>query len=163
MKKKYVAKYGSRISDAQARVFGPELERLKKKLGRGFTPDEVWKEGMRKSSPLCSYFQHDVKKAAEGYWRKQARDLINSIEVVIVKSGRETQQSSFMSVSVPEAKGRVYEDMDTIAGNPFLMDQVLTFAMDQAKRWREKYRNLQELTSIHQAIEKTEKRIRKGS
>lgn len=168
MKKKYRAAIHKRITDEQAAIYGPELERLKNKLGRGFTPDEVVQAAKKKNSPLHSFFTWDVHRASRMYWRDQARQLIGSVEVVIIKANSEESIRAYHSIQVPEVKGRIYEDVETIALNPFLYNQVLEFAMRQVKSWQEKYREYSELQHIFEAIDKVggkakKKRSKSGS
>jgi len=80
-KRELVARYGSMINDDDAKIIGPELERLAKE-GR-CDPDAIVKEASRKKSPLNPYFEWDDSEAACRWRKQEARILSRSVEVIV--------------------------------------------------------------------------------
>ena len=69
MKKKRVFKAApdADFDDKQAQIYGEELMRIAKKLGRMPTLKEILESAKDKNSPLHDYFEWDDRKAAEKY------------------------------------------------------------------------------------------------
>lgn len=84
----YRAVPGSRFTDKDASVIGPELISIVRN-----NPDEtqyadVVAAAKRPRSPLHKYFEWDIKRAAEQHWLEQARYLTRSVLVCWVNDKR---------------------------------------------------------------------------
>lgn len=145
----YRAAPGARFSHKKAAIYGQALEALKKSLGRAPSTDDIVKAAKSPKSPLHDAFQWDVKKAAESYWKAQARSLLNHIDIVIIRDGEQEQCSAFFNVrTVPGSEVTVYEDVGSVASNPFLKRQVVAYALREAEGWSRKYKTYSSFPSI---------------
>lgn len=82
----YIAKPGSRLSQRDARIVGPELQRLADEQGAslpGLAPVDVVEAARAEHSPLHPYFEWKDSVAANQYRLEQARHLTRSIEIRI--------------------------------------------------------------------------------
>lgn len=95
----YRAKLGSHICDEDARIIGPEIERLSAE-GKSSAPSIVY-EAEDNESPLHSYFEWDNSAAGRKYREYQARTLVRSITVTVVnKEGEKLNTASaFVAIS----------------------------------------------------------------
>jgi hypothetical protein len=153
--KVYTAAEGAQFSDAQAAIYGPCIEAIKKREGRA-TPETIVDEARDEESPLHDYFEWNNRVAGEGYRLGQARELCNHLRVVIRKDGEETRQKAFYHVHVQNADGkssRGYVGIEEVSTDAVLHEQVLQGALRRYRSLREQYRCLKELEPIHEVID----------
>ena len=100
--------FGKKISAEDA---VRELERITVIYGK-LTPEIIVKESMKQNSVLHSLFEWDNDKAAFNYRLQQARQLINNIEVKIIKNGGETILSNYEVVNI--GNGNNYKSVDVL-------------------------------------------------
>lgn len=74
---KYKARWGFRLSDADAQFLGEEVEKLKER-----TPEALLKSAKRKSSRIHHLFDWDEQSAAHKYRLWQARYYFSSYTIV---------------------------------------------------------------------------------
>lgn len=143
----YYAKVGSRFTQKDAETIGPELSRLA--ATGAMVPENVVKEAEAASSPLHPYFEWDNERC--GYlWRcKQARDMINSIEVVVISQGEKRKVPAFCHVEITPVE-RTTAGLDASKQSPYLTvervlseEDKLSQKIEEARRmlshWRERY------------------------
>lgn len=114
----YFALAGSSYTHADARVIGPVLQELAK--AGDVTPSQVVDAARSTNSPLHSYFEWDDKVAANKFRADQADDMIRSVRVKYVSSGRERvaraytvrtlaplprQNAQIISLPIPRERG----------------------------------------------------------
>lgn len=142
----YKWKQGSRVNfDAQK--VGEVCERLEKK-GR-LTPTALVDASRRSNAPLHNLFEWDDEKAAEKYRETQAAYLIRSIEVDV--SGVSEPVRAFVSVNV-DGESRQYMSVEVAMKSEPTREQVLEDALIELEAFRRKYKNLNELASVIDAI-----------
>jgi hypothetical protein len=71
------------ISAEQREAIRTRLAEIEAANGGRLTAAAVVQDAKRKSSPLHSCFEWDIRKAAESHWIEQARELITSVRVVV--------------------------------------------------------------------------------
>lgn len=91
----YFARQGSRFSNRDAQIIGPELQNL-----AGKTTEEIWKAASHKQSPLHPYVEWDKNKAALNYQYLQVQDMVRSIHVRAIVDGRPQEFQAFQKISV---------------------------------------------------------------
>lgn len=146
----YRARPGSRLTDREAAVVGPELAELARERGGGFTPAEVVDRARPEGSPLHPHFTWDDAEAARLHREDEARQLARSVEVVI--HTRETGGErlvpirGFHSVVLSDDPGadgaqrrQVYVPLQTVAQQDPLIAQVIANAGRELRGWRERY------------------------
>jgi len=95
------------------------------------TPDEVIREARSQKSPLHSCFQWNVEKAAMIAWRQQARDLIASFTITVVREEREYHVREFVEMPNKPLGTQGYAAFEDVKSNPkmarrFMDDQIRT-------------------------------------
>ena len=139
----YRAAPGSRTSDEDAQVIGPELARLTAE-GRNRAGDIV-AAARPAAAPLHPYFEWDDSAAAEEWRKSQARQLARSIVVVHTrdKGDDEYEIRAFYAVYVTSedrsAREHRYVPFYEIRADPELRDQVIDAAWRALRSWTERY------------------------
>lgn len=153
-----------------AQVVGERLESIKAKRN-ALTPELVLEDARQKKSPLHQFFEWDDDVAAEKYRLDQAGHLIRSVQVTFIDV--EPQQERQISLSaIPAApaldpkpvraflpiKGdsgqRSYVGTREAMGDPAMRRQVLERAHSELDQVSKKYRELQELSGVFEALDK---------
>lgn len=150
---KYLAKPGARISNDDARIVGPIIERIAKSSGGKATPQAVLGAARDPSSPLHRFFEWDNNKAAEAYRVEQASYLIRSIEVQYTGK-KEDRVRAFHVVTSDGSKG--YAPLPTILERPDLTRQLIQRARDEQASWARRYQSIRhaaEVAGIFDALE----------
>lgn len=97
---RYYARKGSRLTDVDAQLVGPVLERLASE--NRSSAEDIVEEGTKAASPLHRYFEWDDGEAAHQHRLSQARDLGRSIEIEVVALEDDTRKRvrSFLPVKI---------------------------------------------------------------
>lgn len=104
----YMARKGARLSDHDARIVGPELDRISREHGAdALTVVEIAND---ESSALHPYFDWDNNVAAANWRLTQARALMNSIEVVVKEADDKGPREMVRAFHI--VKSRYREDAD---------------------------------------------------
>lgn len=159
MKKIYKQRPGAVLirNDKEAQIIGSFLDR---EFPDGqITPRAVVEKARNPKSPVHKYFEWDDKKAAEKLRLVQARTLIKSI-VVEIEGGVESE--AFHHVFVKENKQSEYVRTEDCLNTQELWKQVLHNALQEAKRWSERYRAYNQLGPIHNSITEVERTLNYG-
>jgi len=162
---KYRSKNGAVFGDKKAQIYGEVLEEISKKNDGSITPQEVLKEAKKKENPLHDYFEWDNKKASESWRIHQARNLINSIEVVITYNGTKKEQKRYVNVrnndfEDDDETSRVYVVIEKAMSDPEMRKEVLQTAIREVEYWEYKYKEYKELSKIFQSISTTKAKLK---
>lgn len=127
---KYFARPGSHLTDADAQVIGPELQRLSRE-GLSSTEDIV-NEGRKPDSPLSPYFTQDVQEAAHKQWRVEASHMARAIAVEYVgPDNRKEKVRAFLPIKVAHYNGTrktkttEFLPIEDVAGDPVYAAQLM--------------------------------------
>lgn len=131
-----------------------ELQRIADDHDGELDPHEIVAHAKDQGSALHSYFEWDNKSAAHNYRLWQARKLIASFYVEMEgKRGRTVVTRRWVNVNpASEEDEQRYVDIDKALGNPTLRDQLLAMAQADMNRFRRKYRTLEELAAVMEAM-----------
>ena len=137
-------------------------EILKIKENCGLTPENVVDAARDKNNPLHDIFEWNNSKAGKQWRLQQARMFINEIKVII--EDKEIYVYENVKVMVDDVTvNREYKTLTEIKKTPYMRKQILKQALDNIKMWKEKYQLYnKELKLIFDAIERTEKKFRRG-
>ena len=140
--KKYTIKNhpGFYFNHKKANEYGERLANLKKKNGL-LNAEIVVNDAQKKTSPYHSEFIWDNTEAADKWRLHTARNLIGSIQIEIEEF--ESPVRLFESVIIDDIKQ--YEDIETIAENKFLINQVINDLKTDLSKLRMKYRRYTKL------------------
>lgn len=151
-KREFVARPASMINDEDAKVVGPELERLAKE-GR-CNPDGIVGEASEKSSPLHPYFDWDDSTAAHRYRKWEARQLSKAVEVRVTINGKQRLLPLLISVGfeVPDPEDadetivvRTYQTPNQIKKHPSMVHSVIEDARRDLLSVTRRYRQYLEM------------------
>jgi hypothetical protein len=163
-KREWSWKPGSRYS-VPAEVAGEVLEQIREQNG-GITPAAVVDEASDPDHPLHDTFCWDDSEAACKYRLAQARQLINSVRVVVRGS---SPTPAFINVTIQQnveadlSASRGYLPSAEVMASVDYRDQALEEALRALRGWEMRYRHLEELAGIMAAIDKVKKKNRKPS
>lgn len=132
------------------------LESIRTKT-EGLRDDEIVQAARPKNHTLHNWFEWDDGEAAKEHRRAQARLLIRSL-VVTYKETPEVKVRVYEveKKSRPCDKQRtVYSTTEEVLSNPESRDRLIAAAIKSAMEFRARFKNLHELDSIIEAIEKT--------
>lgn len=134
-------------------ITGELLERVQEQNGGIITPHAVVDAARPTSSPIHSAFEWDDWRAGELYRQEQARGLIRSVRVLVNVQNAETQPvRAFLNVKMTE-QGSGYVAVREALTTPAYRDQILVDALAELKAWQARYKQLNELAGIFEAIE----------
>jgi hypothetical protein len=152
----YGWKSGTRFKRNVAQAVGDRLDDLRLRNG-GLRPEDVVADAKPDDSPLHPLFEWDDTTAANGYRLVQAREVIRSIVVVSSEdSAHPDSMRAFVrvsSVGEDDERGAAYTHIDEAMANTRMREEVLSRAKGELAAWSKRYRQLQELASVHAAIE----------
>lgn len=133
------------------------------------TPQAVVADARPVRSPLHKCFEWDDTTAGPLWREEQARAMIRSIRVVKYENdgdgdGAEGNPPSeptrcYVNVNVPEI-GRCYVTTTVAASDAQLREQMVNAALQGLRAWSARYRELQELQPIVEAIHQVEEQLR---
>lgn len=133
-----------------AQTVGEVCEELERSEA-GLTPQSLLDASRNENAPLHNAFEWDDTIAAEKWRIEQARQLIANIRIVRSTDADERDKVRGF-VSTPGRQG-VYVSMDTALRR----DELRSYLLEQAKRdsqiFLAKYRKLEELASVTEAME----------
>ncbi len=123
---KYVARKGYRISNSDAAVIGPVLEKIPKKKR---TASHVVEMAVRPASPLHKFFEWNDTTAAHQHRLHQARQLFQSY-TIIYSDGRESRPVPRMislkfATKYKEKGEQYYLTIDELSEDEALAEQYL--------------------------------------
>lgn len=119
------------------------------------TPQLVLEHAKSPQSPLHSHFEWDNDEAAESYRLLQASNLIRRVKVTILPhDGGEPQLvRAFVSLQ-DDRDGTVgYRPMQAVLASAELRAELLRTAKSELKAFRNKYRQLKELSDVFASME----------
>ena len=142
----------------RASVVYREMEKLEKKNRGVLLPEMLVQAARKKSSPIHDCFEWDERKAAAGYRREQARQLIKGV-VVVYETEEETinEVRAFVSI-LPEngrGKDRYYTRTARVVKSKPLSDNVRAQILAELLAVKKKYEQFQDgnLQRIWKAVE----------
>jgi len=132
-----------------AQTVGEMLEDMSAK-GIEVTPEAVLEASRNENSPTHCEFEWDDTVAAEKYRLEQARNLIIHIRIV----REEQEQNEYKPrgfVSIPGGRA-AYVPLETALGKDEYRDHLLKQAKNDTEIYLAKYRKLEELAGVTQAM-----------
>ena len=151
-------KKGYRNSGIDPAAAHAELERLRTAGDGKLKPAEVVSAAKNENSVLHPAFQWDGRKAASEWRLYQARNLIRSIEIVLVDNPDiQTRAYEVRTISAdsktPSPTINVYSSIEDILADPMARDELLGRAIKDALTFRRRYQALSELSQVFKAVD----------
>ena len=157
-RKKYSAAPGAQFSHADAKKYGPAVQKAMESNGGILKPEDLVLAARNTRNPLNRYFEWSNRKAADKFRISQARHLINHLCVeVIVKGKRVTRRDNISVLLTPDMKNknRVYVDLKAVSENPNFKQQMIEYALKELEIWQQRYRECTDLKKINYVIDRT--------
>lgn len=149
---RYSWKPGSRFR-VKASVAGAALDALRARTGGGLTPAAVVEAASSPRHPLHPCFVWDDTEAARKWRDLQARNLINSVRVVVAGGEAAGPRVAYVSVAVREG-GRNYLPAAAVMGDDEYRAASLAEAVAALRGWRVRYGHLRELADVFAAADR---------
>lgn len=165
----YFAVIGSGLTDKDAQIIGPEIERLEE-AGLS-TPKGVREAARPEDSPLHEYvFDCETDEAAEKHYLNRAGHILRSIQVEVTYSRGGQPVTHRMRSHRPvwiehpgdeePPRERRYVSIMRIRQDVELSVQVWQDGLRQLQLWRSRFKELDDVFGpVFRAIEETEKRL----
>lgn len=134
-------------------IYVAELQRLNHEQGGILPPEKVVQAAKPPLSVLHPYFEWNEGTAADNFRLWQARQLLRIVVRYEPRVGREVRV--FVSLSTDRVKtGGGYRELITVLKKPNLRAQLLTDAIAELQRMRQRYADLRELAAVFAEIDK---------
>jgi hypothetical protein len=129
-------------SQASASRVGKELAALELQLGDDFNPRAVIDFARKRGSELHKLFEWNDGRAAQKFREKQARTVIQSIRVVVMKSGKAEQKRVYVNVrqATADKSGGSYKRIEKLTEAE--VDVVRMDAEQDLRQWLGRYEEL---------------------
>lgn len=139
-----------------AQAAGERIDELKNSLGRNLKADDIVTDARSGRSPLHKVFDWDDRTAAHQHRLQIARILMASIVTIYVDVTKPDEPArqirSYVSLRDKGTKrGRTFYPMAQVLSDEDKRNQLLRSALAEFRAWRDRYRQLQELTEIFEA------------
>jgi hypothetical protein len=134
-----------------------ELELISKKSGT-LNPHDVVVFAKNPKTILHSCFTWDDTEAAQQWRLHQARMIIRVVVNVISTEDDEKEYRMFVSLRADRQAGIGYRPLISILGDEELKVQMLEEAHEEMQLFKEKYKDLKELTEVFVAMDKVSRK-----
>lgn len=132
-----------------ANIAGQMCEALESSVG--LSAQTLLDANRQEDAPLHSEFEWDDEKAAEGYRLSQARHIINCLCIKAEEAPNKEPIRAFFKVERNESN---YNNLETILQSEDSYAALLQAALSELKAFEKKYKQLKELASIFEELEK---------
>lgn len=143
-----------------------ELLKIMRKHKGILKPEHVILEAQDEDHPLHDRFQWDDSKAGHEYRLWQARHLIGSVELKIVrldpKTKKNVEYATKQFVSLPSNRKRGvsgYSSISEVMNDADKLAELEELAIMELKNVKDRYSEVQKLKSVWSAIEKVEAKV----
>jgi len=155
-------------SRPRAEIAYTEIERISVENHGKVTAEVVVTESKAKDAPLHECFDWNNKSASHKWRLHQAREIMNSIEVVLLEEtdeGRKELASApaFVSIEQYEPDGDGYRPITLVMDSPELREKLIQQAWRDLESWMKRYNHLTEFASVHTAIREAQKSKKRAS
>lgn len=138
------------IYKTDANVAGKVLEELNNTVG--LTNENLVNASRPEDAPLHNEFEWDDSIAAEKYRNVQAGKMINLLAVRIEEQNDEPVRA-FYTLNAKIGSGGNYDNIRKIMVDSEKKERLLDIALRELKQFKEKYKMLNELAVVFEAIE----------
>ena len=155
---KMVYEWGRNSYKVPAQDVGNVIEQIATNEGR-CTPHALIEAAAPEDSPVHSLFTWDDTKAATNWRTHEARNVINSITVRVIREGDEMPAPAFVSVGhvkATQGMGEGYRPLSVVLDDPAMAEEAVWQAIMQLRAVERRYKSLKQLAPVWDAVEKVE-------
>ena len=151
-----VYEWGSRRFGVDPQAVGETVTRLARQNGGVCPPSLLVDESRPPESPTHKLFTWDDVSAAESWRRQEARQVVKSLRVITEET--RSKPSAFVHVTVHTEDGprEGYKPFYEVVANEEHRAQALAEALQYLNGFRRRYRHLNELQPVFDAIDAVE-------
>lgn len=132
-----------------------ELRRLFADNGGALTPEAIVEAARAEESALHDKFDWDDSEAAHAWRIHQARNLLRVVVTYIGPAEDQICTRVFVSLTTDRTKGGDgYREIEAVMSNQEYRDQLLADALEEMRRFEQKYSALKELAGVFSAMRK---------
>lgn len=142
---------GFRVKGITAAALNKHIEAVEAQHGHRATAQEILDSARPKRSPIYHLFEWDNKKAAEEHRLGKARYLLRAVMVSYYIE--KTRRTVDVRAHVFSPRSQAYMSIREVLNDEDERTALLNKALEELRAWRERYRALNELASIFQAID----------
>ena len=149
-----------RSSPVSAQVAGERLEQIRQANDGLLRSTDVVEDARPKTAPLHSCFEWNNTTAGALYRESQARQLINSIEIVRAPENvadEPRREVAFVSIAKPYVTNQGYVATSEAMADPDQREFVLEQALSQFRALKRRYGHLEELAHVWAAIDELDR------
>ena len=148
-----VYEWGSRRFGVDPQLVGETVATLAQENGGVCPPAALVDASRPQDAPTHKLFTWDDDAAAEAWRRQEARNVVRCLRVV--SEGSKAKPSAFLHVNIVSGDGpkEGYAPFATVVADDGMRDQALKEALSYLNGFRRRYRHLQELSPVLDAIE----------
>ena len=119
--------YGVFNAAVSAQIVGERIESLRAEIGEGITPTDLLTDATPESAPTHNLFEWDDTEAGYLYREHQARNVLNTLRLVVAASPDQTANATVViaNVSVREKGGRAYFPMTSVLQHADMIESAL--------------------------------------
>ena len=154
-----VYQWKGRKFNMDANIVGKEVEKLEKEQGE-ITARGLVNAARPEDSPLHSLFEWDDAKAAEGFRRRQALDIIIHLAIVREDTPEPTTVRAYMNVADeadnPTRRTGTFINTEDAFKDAEKRGLILRCAIRELREIKAKYNALTELAEVFEAIDALE-------
>lgn len=162
MEKKYT--YKGYSFPVKPDIAGKHLEELYEESMGELTPEIVVENAKKKNSPIHPCFEWNDKKAAKKHRLHQARMLMSSINIKVIKDdGRKIDVPKFVNIKVDRMGNLTHSNLHREHSSYMSIEKVMEVeelteyvkeqAMREILRWKDKYAHVSEFSELCAKIE----------
>jgi len=142
------------LGNVKAQAVGNEIEFLIKQNGGTIIPSTIVKAAQNNVSPLHPCFEWDDRKAAIAYREEQAQYILRQIVIVENEDSDDPViVRAFAHITTDDNEG-YYTTIKHATEEPELYENILEQAIAELKAAKEKYKTLDKLKDVWDAISK---------
>ena len=136
---------------------GEQIEKIRGKQRGIILPEDLVEDAESIDSPLHKCFEWDDRKAAHASRIRQAGYILRHL--VVASTNQELEQRSIRAYVVIQ-RGKpeeAYTSFSEAFSDPILRREILRGALQEVQMWERRYKELQELAIIFEAIHQTQR------
>jgi hypothetical protein len=142
------------LDKVEPEIFALRMESLKERTGEQITSAAVVQEARPDGSDIHGLFEWDDSVAADEYRLCQARNALNSLRVVRITDGQQTEERiAYVHIKEPEEGRHVYVSSEIVAQRVDYQDQAVEEALRYLKGFQRRYKHLRALEPLIDAVE----------
>lgn len=146
MEKQYKWKFGF-FKQADAQKIGEELDEMST-----INVDNILEKAKNENTELNKIFDWDNEIAGEKWRRQQANQMIQDLQVVVVKGDKENKPKTTKAF-VTLKRETEYEPIEAVVNDPLKYESLREIALNKIRKIRQDYAEVESLKELYAMID----------